>query len=197
MDYIEEQLQRIRPDLVESYREALQVLQTAFKLRFTFSALLLREIVEKLSLSHGLGKNSAAATFARTSCKWIEAVKPSPFFHRGDKEPEELTLRGHLLLSSFIIRPPSDFSPEQQNTIYAAIDRLVATRKRLSDRTHDIIGSSQLSEAEGRPLIDEVLHTLEEVLRLKRTILDIIELRFSDSASIGIGILDDGDYSKE
>lgn len=51
MDYIEDQLQRTQPKLHIPYREALKVLGTDFEMRFTFSALLIREIVEKLSLS--------------------------------------------------------------------------------------------------------------------------------------------------
>lgn len=186
MDYIEDQLQRTQPELLVPYREALKVLETDFKMRFSFSALMIREIVEKLSLTHGQGKSASAAKYARQHCRWLEAEVPSPFSRPQGDTSEMLTLRGHLLLSFFLRRPPSVFTEEQQATIRASIKGLIKKGGILNGKVHGIVQSSELSDAEGRSLIGEVLQSLAEVLRLKRTILDTIEIWASDSASASI-----------
>lgn len=190
MDYIEDQLQRTQPELLVPYHEALKVLETNFAMRFSFSALMLRETVRLIGRWHGLGKDEIASVYARKNCTWL----PKDAYQTD--QPELLSLKGHLLLSAYRNRRPTEFSESQNLGIDVAIAALVRARDKLNDKVHNIVRASQLSEAEGGPLIDEVLRTLADVLRLKRTILDIVEIRASDSVSVGISLLG-GSYKRE
>jgi hypothetical protein len=186
MDYIEDQLQRAQPDLLVPYREALKVLETHFAMRFSFSALLLRQIAEMATAS-GAPKE---ITDIEHEYPWLP---DDAFFFsgKGTQKTKRLSHRGHFLVFAYRSENPERFSEAQREAVEAAFEQLKSIIEPLNKAVHEIVYSSQLTDKAGRALIDRVRESLDQVLRLKRTVLGIVEIHASDSLSARIGILDD------
>lgn len=181
MDYIEDQLQRTQPELLVQYHEALKVLETGFEMRFSFSALLLREITK-------LATNSRAPediSDVEREYPWL----PADAFYLTEEGDKRLSQRGHFLIFAYGSENPEiRFSAAQRQAVDAAFAELKSIKQPLNKAVHEIVYSSQLTDKEGRELIDKVRESLDQVLRLKRTILGIVEIRVVERATMSIAI---------
>ncbi|MFT3830360.1 MAG: hypothetical protein QM691_11725 [Opitutaceae bacterium] len=185
MDYIEDQLQRTQPELLIPYREALKVLETDFAMRFSFSALLLRQIAE-MATDSGAPKE---ITKTEHDYPWL----PDDAFYfsgKGTNKTKKLSQRGHFLIFAYGSQNPEDrFSAAQRQAVDDAFAQLKSIIEPLNKAVHEVVYSSNLSDKDGRALIDKVRKSLDQVLRLKRTVLGIVEIKASDSVSVGISLL--------
>jgi hypothetical protein len=185
MDYIEDQLQRTQPELLVQYREALRVLETDFVMRFSFSALLLRAIAEMATDS---GAPKKAPEIER-EYPWLPDDAFS-FTNKGTNTTKKLSQRGHFLIFAYGSQNPENrFSAAQRQAVDDAFAQLKSIIEPLNKAVHEVVYSSNLTDKEGRALIDKVCESLDQVLRLKRTVLGIVEIRASDSVSVGISLL--------
>jgi hypothetical protein len=174
MDYIEDQLQRTQPELLVQYHEALKVLETNFEMRFSFSALLLREITRMATNSRAPEKISEV----ERDYPWL----PNDAFYPTDKGGKKLSQRGHFLIFAYSSQNPEiRFSATQRQAVDDAFAKLKSIKEPLHKAVHEIVYSRGLTDEEGRALIDKVRESLDQVLRLKRTVLGIVEIRASDS----------------
>lgn len=183
MDYIEDQLQRTQPELLIPYREALKVLETDFAMRFSFSALLLRQIAE-MATDSGAPKE---ITEIEHEYPWLP---DDAFFFsgKGTNKTKKLSHRGHFLVFAYRSENPDRFSEAQRDAVEAAFEQLKSVIEPLNKAVHEIVYSSQLTDKEGRELINKVRESLDQVLRLKRTILGIVEIRVVERATMSIAI---------
>ncbi len=192
MDYIEEQLRLTQPELLVPYHEALKVLETDFAMRFSFSALLLRQVAKMATDSH------APERIAEIECEypWL----PDDAFSitvKGARRTKKLCHRGHFFIFAYRRQNPNQFSESQRQAVDAAFERLESIKEPLNKAVHEIVYSSLLSDKDGRALIDKVRASLDQVLRLKRTILDIVECKQVDRASASAAFNSDIIYEIE
>ena len=192
MDYIEDQLQHTQPELLVPYHDALKVLGTDFSMRFSFSALLLRPIAE-MATDSGAPKE---ITETEHDYPWL----PDDAFYfsgKGTNKTKKLSQRGHFLIFAYGSQNPEiRFSAAQRQAVDAAFAELKSIIEPLNKAVHEVVYSSNLSDKDGRALIDKVRGALDQVLRLKRTVLGIVEIRASDAVSLSIGPVG-GSYTRE
>ena len=192
MDYIEEQLRLTQPELLVPYREALKVLETDFAMRFSFSALLLREIAEMTTDSGAPQK----ITEIEREYPWLPD-DAFAFTAKGTNKTKKLSQRGHFLIFAYSSQNPDErFSVAQRQAVDAAFEELKSIIEPLNKAVHEIVYSSLLTDKEGHALIDKVRGSLDQVLRLKRTVLGIVEIRCNDRATASIALGNDGSCEK-